>query len=97
MESDAPRPPDIVEDAVGRLHEAIAVLEAIEQGDMLAELPQDPYARDGHQRAVSLLAVLRRELIGLLRDLQAGGQAQDAIARAMARRQPADAKRQAPP
>ena len=86
MEADAPRSPDIVEDAVGRLHEALAILDAIEAAGMLGELPADAVARDSHQRAVSLLAVLRRELFDLRRELQAAGDAQDAIARAMSRR-----------
>ena len=86
MEADAPRSPDVVEDAVGRLHEALAILDAIESAGMLGELPVDSLARDSHQRAVSLLAVLRRELADLRCELQAASDAQDAIARAMTRR-----------
>jgi hypothetical protein len=96
MEADEPRSPDVVEDAVSRLCEAIAVLEAIEMGGMLGELPADAMARDEHQRAVSLLAVLRRDLAGLRRDLQAAVQAQDVIARALARPS-AETKRRAQP
>jgi hypothetical protein len=96
MEADEPREPDIVEEAVGRLHEAISILDAIETGAMLGELPADVMARDAHQRAVSLLAVLRRDLQGLRRELQAAGHAQDAIARALSRRG-AQARRGAPP
>jgi hypothetical protein len=96
MEADEPRTPDIVEDAVGRLCEAIAVLDAIETGGMLSELPADAMARADHQRAVSLLAVLRRDLLALRRELQAAGQAQDAIARAL-QRIGAETRRQAPP
>jgi hypothetical protein len=97
MEADAPRPPDVIEEAVGRLLEAIAVLEAIEQGGMLAALPADALARAEHQRAVSLLAVLRRDLVSLRRELEAAGQAEEAIARAMARKGTPKARRRAPP
>jgi len=85
MEPDAPRPPDVVEDAVARLCEALAVLETIDSGGMLSELPADSAARADHQRAVSLLAVLRRDLAHLRRDLLAAGDAQEAITRALAR------------
>jgi hypothetical protein len=85
MEADAPLPPDIVEDAVGRLCEALAILETIDACNLLAELPADPMAQAGHQRAVSLLGILRRELNALKHELQAGGQAQDAIGRALTR------------
>jgi hypothetical protein len=97
MATDHPRSPDMVEDAIGRLCEAISILDAIETGGMLAELPVDDIARDAHQRAVSLLAVLRRELTALRCELQAAGEAQEAIARAVARARPDDAPRRAPP
>lgn len=74
--------PDLVEEAIGRLLEAIAVLETIEAGDMLAEMPRLAVARRRHQRAVSLLAVLRRDLTGLYRDLKAAQQVEDALVRA---------------
>ncbi len=77
--------PDLIEDAVGRLLEAIAVLDVIEEGEMLCELPHDVCARRKHQGAVSLLAVLKRELIDLSRDLRAAEEVQQAIARAIAR------------
>jgi hypothetical protein len=97
MEADAPRPPDVLEDAVGRLLEAVAVLEAIEQGGMLGALPADACARAEHQRAVSLLAVLRRDLNGLRRELLAAGEAEAAIARAMARKGHSAPRRRARP
>jgi len=96
MEADEPRPPDVVDDAVGRLCEALAILDAIELGGMLGELPADPIARKAHQRAVSLLAILRRDLATLREELQAAGQAQDAIARALWRHA-LESRRQAPP
>jgi hypothetical protein len=77
--------PDLIEDAVGRLLEAIAVLDVIEEGEMLSELPHDAAARRTHQGAVSLLAVLKRELIDLSRDLRAAEEVHQAIARATAR------------
>jgi hypothetical protein len=77
--------PDLIEDAVGRVIEAIAVLDVIEEGEMLSALPADPAARRKHQGAVSLLAVLRRELIDLSRDLRAAEEVHQAIARATAR------------
>jgi hypothetical protein len=82
------RAPDLVEDAVARLHEAMAILDAIDEADMLAELPAEPGARRDHQRAVSLLTVLRRELAGIRRDLQAAGQIEDALAAIRVREDP---------
>jgi hypothetical protein len=60
---------DLIEDAAGRLHEAISLLDAIEEGSLLAELPRDAEAARRHQCAVSLLAILRRELDGVVEDL----------------------------
>ncbi len=86
MTQDSPQlTPDLIEDAVGRLLEAIAVLDVIEEGEMLSELPADACAQRKHQGAVSLLAVLRRELIDLSRDLRAAEEVHQAIARATAR------------
>ncbi|HZZ68721.1 MAG TPA: hypothetical protein VFE18_11165 [Phenylobacterium sp.] len=82
------RAPDLVEDAVARLHEAIAILDAIDDADMLGELPAEPAARRNHQRAVSLLTILRRELAGVRRDLQAAGQIEDALAAIRVREDP---------
>jgi hypothetical protein len=65
MEPDTPSPEfrdDAVEAALSRLTEALALLDAIDEGDMLARLPAEPEAARRHQRAVSMLAVLRREL-----------------------------------
>jgi len=70
---------------VGRLMESIAMLDVIEEGEMLSELPHDAGARRKHQGAVSLLAVLKRELIDLSRDLRAAEDVRQAIARASAR------------
>ncbi len=62
---------EAVEEAVARLHEALAILEAIDAGELLAELPGDRVAARRHQCAVSLLTVLRRELEGIAGDLDA--------------------------
>ncbi|HEX3367926.1 hypothetical protein [Phenylobacterium sp.] len=78
--ADPPRPGDPIDDAVGRLVEAIAILDLIEAGDLLAELPAEAAARRSHQRAVSLLAILRRELAGVRNDLAAAGLLQDVLA-----------------
>ena len=86
MAAEAPSPltPDLIEDAVGRLLEAIAMLDVIEAGDMLSDLPTEAGARRKHQGAVSLLAVLKRELTGLSCDLCAAAEVNQAIARATA-------------
>lgn len=80
---------DLIEAAVGRLHEAIALLEAIERGDLLAELPTQADAAPRHQCAVSLLAVLRRELEALTVELESAGYVQNLISR-MSRPTPRD-------
>ena len=86
MTHDSPQlTPDLIEDAVGRLLEAIAVLDVIEEGEMLSELPHDATARRRHQGAVSLLAVLKRELADLSRDLRAAEEVHQAMVRATAR------------
>jgi predicted component of type VI protein secretion system len=86
MTQDTPQlTPDLIEDAVARLLEAIAVLDVIDEGEMLSELPHEAGARRKHQGAVSLLAVLKRELIDLSRDLRAAEEVHQAIARATAR------------
>jgi hypothetical protein len=53
----------------GRLREIDAILTAIDQGELLAELPAGPGSRARHQAAVSLLAVMQRELRSLILDL----------------------------
>lgn len=72
----------LVEDAIGRLSEALAILVTIEEHNLLGELPADATAREAHQRAVSLLAVLRRELQGVVQELDAAFQTHEAIRRA---------------
>lgn len=62
--------PDPLESMTLRLHEAISILDAIADGNMLAALPEGPEARRRHQQAVSLMSVLRRELRGVVDDLE---------------------------
>jgi len=71
---------DLAESALARLSEALAILEAIDRGDLLAELPAGAEAAERHQCAVSLLAVLRRELEALACELQSAGYVQALIA-----------------
>jgi hypothetical protein len=79
---------DLIEEAAARLREALALLELIESGDLLGELPADRDAREGHQRAVSVLAVLKRDLVDLERRLGAGWTAANAAARVRVPRMP---------
>lgn len=62
---------DAIEDAIGRLHETLAILDLIEESDLLGELPRGKAPARRHQRAVSLLAVLRRELQDIVDHLAA--------------------------
>lgn len=74
-------PTSLGDDAVGRLREAIAVLEAIDHGELLDNLPPGRDARAKHQCGVSLLAVLRRDLTALAGDLEAACLVQDVMVR----------------
>ena len=71
-----------VEEATGRLREAMAILHAIDSGGLLRALPAAPSARQSHQAAVSMLAVLRRELQAVGRELDAAVQTRSLIQRA---------------
>lgn len=46
------------------------MLRAIEEGELLAELPAAPGAAARHQAAVSLLALMRRDMQLLIDDLE---------------------------
>lgn len=59
----------MVEASHGRVREVLDVLESIESGDLLAELPANPASRRRHQCAVSMLAIVRRELLAVMEDL----------------------------
>lgn len=74
-----------LETVIARLCEGLAVLESIEDGDMLAALPAALEARTAHQRAVCLLSVLRRDLAALADDLSVASTTAAMLAAAMAR------------
>jgi hypothetical protein len=59
----------LVERAEGWLREILAILDAIDVGELLVELPCDQNARRSHQLGMSLLVILRRELVGLSEEL----------------------------
>lgn len=71
----------LTEQAVGRLCEALSLLEAIDAGGFLDELPNAAESARNHQCAVSLLAILRRELRGLVCELQSACLVHDVMAR----------------
>lgn len=72
---------ELLESARARLREAYALLQAIDDGGLLSELPTPPAARQAHQCAVSMLAVLRRELEGIVTDLDAATQTTEVLDR----------------
>jgi hypothetical protein len=77
-----------VEAALGRLHEALAIIVMIDDLNMLDELPAGAQARRNHQSAVSMLAVLRRELEAVAVELDAAIHTRDVLARARQPRRP---------
>jgi hypothetical protein len=72
---------DLIEETAGRLREAIAILEAIDAGELLCELPGGAEPARRHQSAVSLLAVLHRDLTALASELETAGHVQDLMSR----------------
>jgi hypothetical protein len=80
---------DALEAAAVRLNEAMSILDAVEHGELLAELPRGAEAAAKHQCAVSLLAVLRRELQLLACELESASQVQHLIER-LSRAEPTD-------
>jgi hypothetical protein len=58
-----------VESALARLCEISAVLTAIDQGELLCDLPAGPAARARHATGACLLAILRRELSALIAEI----------------------------
>jgi hypothetical protein len=72
---------DVLEAAAGRLNEAVSILDAVERGELLAVLPRGADAAARHQCAVSLLAVLRRELRALACELESASQVQNLMDR----------------
>jgi hypothetical protein len=72
---------ELIEAAVGRLREALSLLDAIDHAELLAELPSDAGAAARHQCGVSLIAVLRRELGELAVDLESAHLVNDVLSR----------------
>lgn len=71
----------LAEQTVGRLLEAMSLLEAIDAGGLLDELPGAAEAARKQQCAISLLAVLRRDLQALTCELQSACMVHDVMAR----------------
>jgi hypothetical protein len=57
----ADAPPNLA----ARLEDILALLHAIDAGELLAALPECEVARSHHQAALSLLAIAERELASL--------------------------------
>jgi hypothetical protein len=62
-------PATVVESAWTRVAEILALITAIDAGELLAELPEDAGARVRHTAGICLLAVMQRELTSLQFDL----------------------------
>ncbi len=62
---------EVLEAALARLAEALAVLDAVDDGGHFDQLPDNPEARTMHQRGVCMLAVARRDLQALANELEA--------------------------
>ena len=69
------------DEAVGRVREAIALLDAIDRAELLVTAPPGAEAGRRHQCGISLLAVLRRDLESLAVDLQSATLVQDVMSR----------------
>ncbi len=72
---------DVLEAAAGRLAEAVSILDAVDRSELLSVLPRGADAAARHQCAVSLLAVLRRELQTLAGELESASQVQNLMDR----------------
>ena len=75
----------LAEQLCGRLQEALAILEAIDAGDLLSATPSGAENVRRHQCGISLLAVLRRELEDMATDLQSAGLVQNLMQRVASR------------
>jgi hypothetical protein len=60
----------LTETLLGRLAEIGAVLTAIDQGELLCDLPAEPEARARHRAGACLLAILQRELTALIGEIE---------------------------
>jgi len=56
-------------DVAGRLRDALGLLEAIDQGELLAGAPSDAAERARHEAGLAVLSVLGRELERLLAEV----------------------------
>ncbi len=83
---DVPDPNGLIEAALGRLIEATQLVALVEDHDLLAELPAGEDARRNHQRAASLIAVLRRELDAVAGELSAALETHDVLSRTRSHR-----------
>jgi len=81
MRPDPTGPTLLGDEAVGRVREAIALLDAIDLADLLENAPAGADAARRHQCGVSLLAVLRRDLESLACDMQSACMVQDVMSR----------------
>ncbi len=72
---------DVLEAAAGRLAEAVSILDAVDRSELLSSLPRGADAAARQQCAVSLLAVLRRELRALACELESASQVQNLMDR----------------
>ena len=79
---------EALDDALARLHEMLALVQAIEDGDLLAALPAEEIAAQDHQRAGSLLSALHRERDCLAGRLAAAQLAMGAVIRTASRAAP---------
>jgi hypothetical protein len=66
----------LTEALMARLAEISALCTAIDQGELLCDLPAGPQARARHRAGACLLAILQRELAALIAELEAGVTAQ---------------------
>ncbi len=57
-----------------RIREALAIINSINAGELLAAMPASAGDRHRHQTAVSLLGLLERTLSGALKDIAAGAE-----------------------
>ncbi|WP_374575488.1 hypothetical protein [Phenylobacterium sp.] len=58
-------------EVAGRLQDALGLLEAIDQGELFAGLPDGPGDRRRHQAGLALLSTLARDLSRLLAEVRA--------------------------
>lgn len=68
-----------MERLAGRLREILAILRAIEVGELLSELPAEATARESHSVGLSLLEVMSRELAALIAELDELGAAAETL------------------